>query len=128
MEVIQSGSDNIIERALQRVEIEVAELFKQYNTVIMESTAAHIDFPALVANYKQLFCHVLLIRIRVPLDTCVERCNTRDQTNQIPVSHASLLTYYEETENVHMPWDLEIMNDGTELNKNDILARCAELL
>lgn len=128
MEVMAAGTDNLIERALQRVEAAVEDLFSSQDTVIMESTAAGVDFPALVENYRAKFGRVVLVRIRASKETCLRRCGTRDQTHQIQVDRDSLLLYHDMTEAVVMPWDLEISNDGgEELDAERLLSLCSGL-
>jgi hypothetical protein len=77
----------------------------------IESTAATNVFSdffhALRAQYE-----VLLVSIRAPLDICLERVHSRDQSTHIAVSDDRVSEINERAVKVRLPWDLEIDDSG----------------
>lgn len=77
--------------------------------LFIESTGASSAFPAFLEHMRSRY-EVLLVSIRAPLDTCLERVRTRDQSTHIPVSDHRVLEINERAAKVQLPWDLEIDN------------------
>jgi shikimate kinase len=79
--------------------------------IIIESTGASDAFPAFLHALRSRY-EVTLVSIRTPLERCLERVRSRDQTMHIPVSDDRVAEINERAAVVRLPWDLEIDNSG----------------
>ncbi len=79
--------------------------------VVIESTGASPAFPRFLATLRQEH-EVLLVAVRAPLDTCLLRVRTRDQSEHIAVSDDRVAEINERAVGVQLAWDLEIDNSA----------------
>jgi shikimate kinase len=79
--------------------------------VFVEATGASDALPAFLQDLRSRH-EVLLVRIRAPLATCLERVHTRDQSAHIPVSDDRVEEINTRAAQVELDWDLEIDNSG----------------
>lgn len=97
------------QRGFQIVLAKLDELAQSNSTLCIESTGTAHTFLELLAALRQGF-RVLIVHVKAPLDTCVERVMTRDASVHIPVSDHRLKEINERAWLVDLPWDLEIDN------------------
>lgn len=79
--------------------------------LFIEGTGAADAFPAFLDTLRARY-EVLLVSIRAPLDTCLERVHSRDQSVHIPVSDDRVSEINQRAAKVRLAWDLEIDNGG----------------
>ncbi len=113
-------------RGFDRIEKRIDELFETQSTVLIESTGTYPHFGHILAGYRKKY-EVKLIRVRVPLEQCLERVNTRDPRDHIPVSDDRLLEINQIANRVELDWDLELDN-GRELDRSVVLQKVRPLL
>lgn len=99
------------QRGFQIVLEQLDQLAQSHSILCIESTGTAYTFPELLASLHQGF-HVLIIRVKAPLDTCIERVMMRDTSAHIPVSDHRLQEINERALLVDLPWDLEIDNSN----------------
>ena len=120
----QSATMGVLHRSLQQVEDEVRQLLQITPVVVIESTTV-----ALVDRYRSLFPRVDLVRVRAPLERCLQRCRQRDKTQQIPMALSKIRAHNAAADLVEMCWSAEIDNSGAdELDTEQILEVCGPLL
>lgn len=113
------------QRGFQIVLTELDRLAQQYSILCIESTGCALTFSELLTALRQGF-RVLLIRVKAPLNTCIERVMTRDTSAHIPVSDHRLREINERALLVELPWDLEI--DNSELQDEAVIVQAVNEL
>jgi chromosome partitioning protein len=96
-------------RGFQIVLDHLDALAKEHAVLCIESTGAALTFTDFLTTLQQHF-QVILIRVQAPLETCIERVMSRDQSAHIPVSDHRLQEINERAAQVSLPWDLVIDN------------------
>lgn len=96
-------------RGFQAVLEKLDELAHSREVLCIESTGTARTLPELLAALRRRF-EVRLIRVRSPLDVCLERIRSRDASLHIPVSDDRVMEINEIAARVELPWDLEIDN------------------
>lgn len=109
-----------------KVAAAVATELSATSCLVIEATGASDAFPEFLDTLRSKY-EVLLVSIRAPLDTCLERVKTRDQTAHIPVSDHRVSEINERAAKVQLAWDLEIDNGGPAAPE-EIVARIRALL
>ncbi|MGL5059457.1 MAG: hypothetical protein ACRC62_05695 [Microcoleus sp.] len=113
------------QRGFQIVLTELDRLAQQYSILCIESTGCALTFSELLTALRQGF-RVLLIRVKAPLNTCIERVMTRDTSAHIPVSDHRLREINERALLVELPWDLEI--DNSEFQDEAVIVQAVKEL
>ncbi len=109
-----------------KVLAEIDSVLSREPGIIIESTGASDAFPAFLHALRSRY-EVMLVSIRTPLERCLERVRSRDQTAHIPVSDDRVAEINERAAVVRLPWDLEIDNSGP-ASSNVILDHVRRLL
>jgi shikimate kinase len=97
------------EEGYSKVLAEVDSVLSREPRVIIESTGASEAFPAFLHALRSRY-KVTLVSIRAPLERCLERVRSRDQTTHIPVSDDRVAEINARAAMVRLPWDLQIDN------------------
>lgn len=112
-------------RGFQIVLDQLDELAQKHSIICIESTGTSHTFSELLTAFRQVF-RVLLVRIKAPMNTCIERVMTRDKSVHIPVSDHRLREINERALLVNLPWDLEI--DNSEFEDEDVIVEAVKNL
>lgn len=120
-----AGREPVIAEGIQRVHPAIAEALQTYRHVCVETTGAS---PEILDGLLDLGkrTDLLLVKVSAPLETCLERIRTRDQTHQIPLDADSIRKVYELGSAVELPFDLVFEN--TALSADQILQPFATTL
>ncbi|MBE9512019.1 MAG: shikimate kinase [Bacteroidetes bacterium] len=108
--VKEQFSDAYIQKGFSLVEQELDEKLKKTDRIIIESTAAHEEFHNFLARLRKKY-NIKLVKISAPLDLCLNRTISRDQTIHIPVSDNRVEEINRKAFSVDLPFDLVIEND-----------------
>lgn len=99
------------EEGYSKVLGEIDSVLSRESRLVIESTGASEAFPAFLQALRSRY-EVTLVSIRAPLERCLERVRSRDQTMHIPVSDDRVAEINARAAMVRLPWDLEIDNGG----------------
>lgn len=108
------------EEGFLKVLAEIDSLLSQKDTITIESTGASGFFPSFLDSLRKKYS-VRLIAVRTPLNRCLERVKTRDQSIHIPVSDDRVNEINAIASRVQLPWDLEIDNSGPATEESIVL-------
>jgi shikimate kinase len=113
LELMQKSSD------LQGADLEQAgftqvlkildDLALTHPILCIESTGTAPTLPQWLDALNQGF-KVLLIQVKAPFETCIQRVLDRDSSIHLPVSVSRLKEINEQALRVNLPWDLELDN------------------
>jgi shikimate kinase len=109
-----------------RILAEVDSALSRERRVAIESTGASEAFPAFLQALRSRYA-VKLVAVRAPLDRCLERVRSRDQSVHIAVSDERVTEINARAGEVRLAWDLEIDNGGP-ASAEAILAQVRPLL
>lgn len=87
----------------------VKQMSETTDIVVLESLGLGEPFTLLLAALKEAHC-VKLMKVTAPLEVCVTRVRTRDQSLHIPVSDENLQAYNSMAARVELDWDLTLAN------------------
>jgi len=96
-------------RGFKRVEAAVEA--EEADTVALESTGASGHFEAMLGRLRSRH-RVLLVAVRAPAETCLERVRTRDSKDHVAVSDHHVEEINRRAAQVSLAWDLVIDNGG----------------
>lgn len=108
-----------------RVESEVDRALADTDSVMIESLGSGPGFERLRTNLAAKY-GVKYVRIKVELDTCLQRVRTRSNAEHIPVSDDQVERYNVLAAEVELDWDAEIDNNAL-ASTEEILAVFASL-
>jgi shikimate kinase len=91
------------------------------DTVIFEATGSSKHFPSVITNLKALY-DVLLIRIRCPLDVCLQRVINRTTDNHFVMTEHRIMEINLLANSIEYDWNIDIENDGI-LSIDEIASR-----
>lgn len=103
---VQPGEDG-----WKKVESAIDAEFAVRDKVMVESLGAGEDFKRYYASLKSKY-PVKMIRVYADLDTCLQRVQTRNSADHIPVSDDKVMEYNRIAAAVAYSWDAEIDNNG----------------
>jgi len=101
--------EDLIKEGFHFEEDNIAKILQTEDSVAFEATGSHTYFFVVLNRLRSSYA-VKLIRVSAPLDKCLERIATRDQTKNIPVSNELIQSINERALAVQLPWDLELDN------------------
>lgn len=101
--------EDLIKEGFHFEEENIAKTLQTEDSVAFEATGSHTYFFVVLNRLRSSYA-VKLIRVSAPLDKCLERIATRDQTKHIPVSSELIQSINERALAVQLPWDLELDN------------------
>lgn len=101
--------EDLIKEGFHFEEENIAKILQTEDSVAFEATGSHTYFFVVLNRLRSSYA-VKLIRVSAPLDKCLERIATRDQTKNIPVSSELIQSINERALAVQLPWDLELDN------------------
>ena len=99
------------EEGYSKVLAEMDSVLSREPGIIIECTGASDAFPAFLHALRSRY-EVMLVSIRAPLERCLERVRSRDQTMHIAVSDDRIAEINQRAAVVRLSWDLEIDNSG----------------
>jgi shikimate kinase len=104
----------------------VAEALAAHDLVVLETTGASPALPLFLEGLRGLG-RVRLVAVRAPLDRCLERVRSRDQSVHIPVSDQRVTEINALAAQVELPWDL-VLDNGGPAPEAELLAGLRRLL
>ncbi|MCD8490094.1 MAG: hypothetical protein LRZ84_26010 [Desertifilum sp.] len=122
---VSTGID-LEKKGFQIVLDRLNELAQNHKILCIESTGTAHTFPELLKTLQQSY-HLIIVRIKAPLETCKERVLARDSSVHIPVSDTRLAEINQRALQVDLPWDLEIDNSEFQA-ENTIINAFQDLL
>lgn len=96
-------------RGFQIVLNHLDELARNDPVLCIESTGVALTFSEFLATLQRHF-RVILVHVKAPPETCIQRVMNRDSSAHIPVSDHRLREINDRAAQVRLPWDLEIDN------------------
>lgn len=120
-----SGKKPTISEGIQIIHPFIANALRQHKHVCVETTGASLE---ILNDLKSIGREsgIFIIRIQAPLDICLQRISTRDQTNQIPLDTESIRKIHQISTALEIPCDLVVEN--TALTKEEIVKVFTEAL
>lgn len=103
---VQPGEDG-----WKKVESAIDAEFAVRDKVMVESLGAGEDFKRYYASLKSKY-PVKMIRVYADLDTCLQRVQSRNSADHIPVSDDKVMEYNRIAAAAAYEWDAEIDNNG----------------
>tara|TARA_Y100000310_G_C20151795_1_gene565098 strand:- start:57 stop:548 length:492 start_codon:yes stop_codon:yes gene_type:complete len=114
-----------LEKGFSLVEKEIDKQFKKINKLIIESTAAFDYFKIFLKKLESKY-NIKLIQVKTPLDLCLDRIKSRDQSIHIPVSDDRIQEINSKAVNVKFDFDLIIEN--SDISEDQIIKEFSSLL
>lgn len=121
---LQQGG--LAENGWQVVIEAIAAAFQTYDPVIIETLGAGGGFDLFHQSLRRRY-RLKYIHVQADPEVCLERVQTRDGADQIPVSLEQVQYYNAIAAQVSYPWDAVIMNTPP-LSEAEILAAVQSLL
>lgn len=106
---MEFDSPAFMAEGIRRTLIAVSERLRGNDTVILESSGAFDQFPDYLAALRGMG-RVCLVSVRAPIDQCLARIKTRDQSLHVPVPEDEIIKLNRRSESANMDWDLIITN------------------
>ncbi len=94
-----------------KVEETIAELFRHHDKVMIESLGAGEGFTGMYNSLKSKH-ETRMIKVETDPKICLQRVQTRDNKDHIPVSDNKVEEYNRIAAQVEYDWDLVIDNNG----------------
>jgi adenylate kinase family enzyme len=120
------GSPAYIEAGLQRVLDYVATELARQPLAVLDGTGAFPAFAGYLARLQEL-AEVKLIKLIVPPDICLQRVQTRDQTQQVQMDLAAVAQMNVLSAALELPWHL-VLHNHPPLAAADLVAALQPLL
>ena len=98
------------ENGWQKVEQAIDQQFLTDKKIMVESLGVGEGFQAYFQSLSRKYS-IKLIHIVADKETCLQRVRTRNQTEHMNISDAQVKQYNDLAADVHLHWDLEIIND-----------------
>lgn len=96
---------------LRRIRASIDELLQTHEAISFETTAATPLLLEFISELKRQYT-TCLIRVNAPLDICLDRVASRDQTVHLPAPEELVTKVYEITTGLRLDFDVELDNVG----------------
>ena len=107
-----------ISEGIRRIHPLIESALVTYDAVCVETTGASREILDDLLSFEDRTT-LMLVGVRAPLDVCLERIASRDQSEQIPLSEPEIRRVYDLSSAHDIPLDLVI--DNTNLTDKDIV-------
>lgn len=97
-------------RAFEAIVERVDAIAPLHRTVVIETTGASAATGHFIESLR-LQHDVRLVRVRAGFECCERRIAERDPSRQVAVPSELVRSMHERTEQLQLPWDLEVHND-----------------
>jgi len=114
----EEGVEPDIAEGISRIHPLIESALGAHNAVCVETTGASRDILSDLMSFGDRTA-LILVGVRAPLDICLERIASRDQSVHIPHSVQEIRRVYEQSSAPDIPLDLVI--DNTNITDNDIV-------
>ena len=104
-----SGRPPVISEGIAQVHPLISDVLRTHEHVCVETTGASAEILADLLSLKHP-SETLVARISAPLDLCLERIASRDQTKQIPMDAESVGKVYALSESLQLNADVTLEN------------------
>lgn len=106
---MEFDSPAFMAEGIRRTLVAVSERLARHNAIILESSGAFDLFPDYLTALRAMG-RVCLVSVRAPIDQCLLRIRTRDQSLHVPVPEDDIVKLNQRSERTEMEWDIVISN------------------
>jgi len=103
------GASPTVEAGMAKIRPLLAEAISGHHHVCVETTGASGEIVAGLMGLAPR-SEILVVRVRVPLNVCLERIAGRDPTDQVPMDLESVRAIHQLSESLELSADIEIEN------------------